>query len=284
MLGLVPKPVMWYAGCDYVRLTMRRTRDAAEPETLYSKVFAALVEEGALGTAEVEYWRWLGYYGKRCGPAAYGSSSQGHILQVSGSAAQDVSPVAVRFDGVPRCDAQVTIWLSDDDPNVAGRIARASKAFSLDKQFARWKVRLIEGFGDGDTAYIGSRASDCFVRCYDKGRESGLSEEYRNAWRFEVELADERAREVWALAAEAGSTTEYWASVVAGVLRSRGVVLPSLAGVRPNTRPRPPVVEDETARRLAWLRNQVRPAIDKLLAQGVSYAQVEEALGLRATE
>lgn len=275
---------MWHAGVDYVRLTTRPQYDDGETEGLYRKCARAVVAAGAEGAIEFEPWRWLGYYGERCASVAYGAGPQGCILQVAGWQAQDEALLGAPWDGVPRLDVQLTVWLTRDVPGVAAEVARRSRAASHFARGGRWKVAHIDGGDDGATAYIGSRASDSFIRCYDKWRESGRSDDYTYAWRFECEFKNEQAASIWP---EKGTTThdpDVWAQIVLSRLSAKGIVLPGVRAARRNTTPPAPRPKTTAESRLAWLRTQVAPTIDKLLAAGVSLRHVEEALGLTGTD
>ena len=140
--------------------------------------------------------------------------------------------------------------------------------------------RLVDGFGAGDTCYSGSRNSSKFVRIYDKDAESAHDGAWRHAWRFEVQHANEAAKAVWPEPFGEVPAPEYWCSVVVRTLQERGVVLPTnLLSAFYRIVP-PTQMTTDVERRRAWLHGQVRPAIDKLLAAGVSLDQVKDALGI----
>lgn len=282
MLGL--EVGAWYAGCDYVRLTSRNRRGDDETPMLYQRVARALVGAATEGEVAFEPWAWRGYYGNTCAGVSYGSGNQGHILQVSGWKAQDEALLSLPYDNVARCDAQITIWNKLDNPDVARLAAYCSRAYALDANGGKWKAPYINGDGKGDTAYIGSRRSDSFLRIYDKWRESGESDEYKWAWRFEVECKNDEAKAIWPEKGSLASSPDYWATAVRSRLRQRGIVLPRLDGATSYAPPRPRREETSIDRRLAWLSNQVAPSIDKLVAQGVSLRHIAERLGLTGAD
>lgn len=278
MLGL--KVGAWFAGVDYLRLTSREVPGRGDYHRLYKQVAYALVAASSFGETDFKPWQWRGYYGEACAGVSYGRSGQGCILQASGWRAQDEALPQVSHDNVPRLDVQVTVWGTDDAPGVARVAAAASRAYASGAPGGRWGVTHIDGGEKGDTTYIGSRVSDSFIRIYDKWRESGQGDEYQWAWRFEVELKNAEAVAVWSAARATSPTPEWWAGVVYSRLRARGIVLPALVQAGRTPPPRAERLATSTDSRLAWLRNQVAPSVDKLLAAGVPYSLVLSSLGL----
>lgn len=274
------QPVMWYAGPDYLRLTTKGVNDGGYTHEVYKRVARAVVAAGAEGAIDFEPWAWLGYYGERCASVAYGSGAQGSLLQVAGWQAQDEALLGAPWDNVARLDVQLSVWYENDVPGVARECARRSRAYSSLTHGARWKVRYIDGGDDGDTTYIGSRASDCYVRIYDKWRESGRDDDYLYCWRYEIELKGAQAAAAWQEKGATAHDPNVWARFVLSRLALKGIVVPGVRAA--NVAAAPPVRKEATTndRRLAWLRNQVAPAIDKLLAAGVKLDTVVEVLGL----
>lgn len=271
---------MWYAAYDYVRLTAKDDEYGKGPQSVYGKASLVCSVKPEDGGRVWKPWFWLGYYGETDNVCSYGSGVQGSILQVSGAQAQEVRRHNPPYDGVPRVDIQVTMWLKRDVPYVARYAAQESVVERARTHGGKWRINVRDGFGDGDTCYIGSRQSDVFIRIYDKWRESKLAEEYRYAWRFEIELSGAPAQAVWAGAHTAEPGPETVAGWVRWHLARRGVSLPdTVSSVLASTPPSVPRVTDND-RRLAWLRNQVRPSIDKMVSQGVSLEHIAQALGL----
>ena len=141
--------------------------------------------------------------------------------------------------------------------------------------------RLIIGNGNGDTFYAGSRGGtgSNFVRVYDKyRRDKERQDVYRNAWRYEVELTNRRAKPAFfELKAH-----QFGASEIAAMTRKlcaqRYVDVPKTDGAQAfdaGLLPRPKT-DDES--RLRWLRDQVRPALDKLQASGYNQSYLSAIL------
>jgi Replication initiation factor len=271
---------MYTAGVDYVRTTMAPGAVGGDGHAIYRKAAKAIVAAADGGSIDFEPWAWLGYYGERCASVAYGSGTQGHILQVSGWQAEDAVRYQVPWDGIPRLDVQVTVWLSEDRPGLAEDIAQRSENERGSRNGGRWKVRLQKGYGDGDTCYIGTRGGDSYIRIYDKWRERGGDDDYRHAWRFEVELGGDAAKAVWPDTGAAAPGHQYWYGIVRSWCRRRGIYLPVPEIGAKVSSPIYKKASTTTDTRLAWLRNQVAPSLEKLLAAGVSRETVMEALGL----
>lgn len=281
-MRLIPEPVMWDAAYDYVRLTAKELPGDDETAFLYQRAARHVLARVEGEAHNFKQWYWLGYRGETCDCVQYGTGPAGHIFQASRWAADDARGLALRYDGVPRVDVAVTLWYEQDDPGVAERVADRSAAISASKGAVGWKVNLRKGYGNGDTAYIGARTSDCYIRVYDKWREGGQKEEYRYAWRVECEWHNEAAASIWAAAGSSSPGREYLAAIVAGECRRRGVYLPALA---PRGLPIPPRyrrVETTTESRLAWLENQVAPAVASLMADGVRPDHICGILGIPA--
>ncbi len=276
----LPRPVMWDAAFDYVRLTATGELGNEDTLELYRKVglLGVAGEEGQGVLAEP--WAWRGYLGTDYGVVQVGAGTQGCILQASGWAAAAIREAAPPYTGVPRVDLQVTVWYDQDPGGLVKRYADRSSAAAKCRGAAGWGVSHICGYGDGDTAYLGSRLSDVFVRIYDKGRQSGQKGGYENALRYEVEVKGSLGSRLWAGEALQAPDRHWVASQVLATLRARHVFL-----ALPDALPAPPVSlrekpETNTASRLAWMRNQVAPAICKLKAAGVEWRDIADALGI----
>lgn len=210
------------AGIDWFECTLPAGA-SARPEM----EFAYKVSECATrcaGREDRERFGFFGYRGWRQGTIVYGERDTGSYARASGPLATDLA-LAMGTEGVhvARMDVQTTVWFDQDNTRVAedfAYVAVANREAGLIK--ANTRINLRQGFGHGDTAYIGSSKSDRMLRVYDKGRESG-EERYRHAWRFEVQLRNEPATECFRRWKEAGSGEGFLAQVVAGYLIERGL-------------------------------------------------------------
>ena len=277
---MLPPVAMWDAGIDYIRLTSRERGEVDATAWLYQRAARTVVAATQEGEADWEPWRWRGYYGHRCRSVCVGSGAQGHILQVAGWQANEEGFLLAPWDNVARLDIQLTLWFNEDCPDLAEHYARRSAAYSSLKTVGGWKVQLIKGYGNGDTAYIGSRASDSSIRIYDKWRERGQDEDYKYAWRFEIEAKDREACALWPEPGAPAPSSAYWAEIVKARLAGRGVVLPGLRDVLRVPSPRIAKEASSVERTIGWLRNQVAPAVERLRAEGVSVVELTRLVGL----
>lgn len=271
---------MWDAAYDYVRLTARGTSENDASRQLYRIATRACVARAMGGECRLAPWYWQGYRGENGPGAAYGSREDGHIFQASGFSAHDARGMGLLWDNVTRCDVAVTVWYGQDECSSIEHHATVSRRFSASKGVSGWKVTHIDGGEHGTTTYIGSRESDIFIRIYDKYRQSKGSKDYEKAIRYEVEFKGDAAKEVWAAAHRTTPDRFYLASLVANTCAARGAHLPRLADASLAQAPvvKPPA--SDTERRLAWLRNQVRPSVEKLLTDGVRWGTILRELGL----
>lgn len=272
--------LLWDGGIDYLRLTAKGGDNDTGVYDVYRKVALAVMASATQGETEQRPWNWQGYNGFTGYGCSYGKSDQGYILQVSGAAATYAASYPIPWDNCPRIDVQLTLWLNGDYPKVANEVAEIANVYRNPRGGKPARPRYINGYGSGDTTYVGSRSSRRYIRVYDKMRESRGDDNYANAWRFEVECKEDLAPTVWEAAPRSGDAATWAANYVYQELRSCGYILPNLAAplralatnrIRPKT-------TSET--REIWLREQVAPAIDKMIADGYKADYIRELLGL----
>jgi DNA relaxase NicK len=277
----VIKPALWQPSIDYLRLTHKTGPGFEEALAQYVLAAEHVAGQLILEGYSSDDWTWMGYSGKTWGQVSWGEGRHGAIVQASGVAAQMMAEQRLPWTGVPRIDVQVTYWLGADFRSLAAQVAEQSDRFRRSKAGRPWKVRLEDGKGDGDTCYIGSRGSKSkFLRCYDKWRESGQEEGWRNAWRFEAELTDSHGE--YALSWCEDCNFEEWGilALCAGYWEERGIVLPEVpvrGYVKPSVIKRAP---ESVERVVQWLETQVAPALSKAAARGLTRDQMRAILGL----
>jgi len=274
--------VAWDAHYDYVRLTrkMQAWRDPAGLD-LYlrqAQLCVVAVQHAEVPTARP--WSWMGYVGQSYGSAQAGSAAHGCILQASGYAADELRALAPYWDNVARCDIALDVWYDEDPGPLVREYARLSADAARGQGARAWRVAHIDGYGRGDTTYLGARTSDLFVRIYDKMRESKGQQDFTNCLRYEVELKGQDAVAAWAPENRTPPGRHWLASFVLARLAERGVTLEIPDHLVVPTAARPPVRRASRESRLAWLENQVRPSIDRLVADGVRLDYLRQLLGL----
>lgn len=205
------------------------------------------------------------------------------ILRLSG-----VSAHHWIYDGLPtghnvsRLDIAITVWGCDDIDGTIARHNQEAVAYRSTLHSRPFVVSHINGNGGGDTLYIGSRTSARYVRIYNKWKESGEDEQFREAIRYEVEYKDEAARAALDAIGAGRYRTMAPIQYALGFLEGRGIRpygCDSLerASVGPVSR-----VTSDTEKRLAWLRSQVAPTVRELLRLGL-YDDTLDALGIGRT-
>jgi len=274
--------VGWDAHYDYVRLTQKAQawRDPAALDLYLRQALLCVVAVEHAEVPEARPWAWMGYVGRSYGSAQAGSAAHGCILQASGYAADALRELDPPWDNVSRCDIALDVWYDQDPGELVRQCAQVSAAASRGKGARAWRVAHIDGYGNGDTTYLGARTSDLFIRIYDKMRESEGRADYTNCLRFEVELKGRDAIEAWAVEAGTPPSRHWLASFVLARLAERGVQLEVPDHLVVPTGARPALRRPSTESRLAWLENQVRPAIDKLIGSGVRSSYIRTVLGL----
>jgi hypothetical protein len=215
---------------------------------------------------EEREFSWQGYAMKRVGAISYGERESDCIVRLSGPLAHVHGLEMVkRSTNVSRLDLQVTCKF--DPPLVAlGRVAfdAALRHFRRNSRAPRPACHATpQGV---ETVTLGSRSSAYFGRIYDKYAESG-DDQYRGAWRFELEIKGKTASLV-------GRTVAYHVSPQRAAV---SLVRDNLAraGLRPapfgtDAGVRRPVESRQTTddRRISWLAEQCRPAVTGITARG----------------
>lgn len=268
----------WEAGIDYLRLT--HTGDVGRVGAMHAyegavRHAAAACAEGAI---RAEDWSWQGYRGTQQGKAAWGAREDGCLLQVSGWWASVPALLAMPYTGVPRLDVALTVWGEASPADIPRAAAAASARARAGRPGKPWRVRLEDGHGDGDTCYVGSRESELYIRVYDKEKESPDDETYVGATRYEVELKGSLASAYYAQVVRARGDARICARIVLGLLADRGIPLPQSVSLE--SEPRVVVRKEASSAQqsLAWLAGQVRPTVSRLLAAGVPWPELRDAL------
>jgi hypothetical protein len=264
------------AGVDWLRVTS----DSSRVQSALARIWSGICTEqesdgGILVEAGV-----LGYTGAKINGQFYGSRSDGTMLNLSGTvAARWYRQVLATGCRVTRLDLQCTVVTDEYDGDFGERQVAAAFKRREAEQNRNWaKIRLLKGYGEGDTVKVGSRTSGKYGRLYDKQKESN-DDRYERCWRYEVEYKDEIAPAVAADLLRADDDTRHIIGVVRGQYDNWGFapVIPGGLTVMP---PRPGPRTSDTQKTLDWLCIQVRPSIGRLLDAGIERATIIEVLGL----
>lgn len=191
-------------GVDYITATAR-TDDHRQAFHAIGKQLCA--EEEKQGSA-VRPWRFSGYRGLTADGVSWGVRPEDTIIRLSSNLASEFwTMVFPNSDNVSRLDVQVTVKEVAPVTKVLQSIRRSTHRGKPGRgRPSKYHFHVERA---GPTAItIGSRASDVYLRAYDKGVESGL-EYYANTLRYEAELKGRQARHVAAELA-ASSHPETW--------------------------------------------------------------------------
>jgi len=270
------------AGIDYITATMPHTN----PDVLkWYNSCVKYIETIARDGNETVSTRRQGYEGIAVGGSFAGVRDDGYMVNISGERAQAGFDIVYRHSPhVSRLDVQCTFASSAGDPHIASAAQLAvEKANTKLSSAAQRDATLIQSLSGGATCYVCSKKSEQFARIYNKEAESE-EERYKNAWRYEVQLKNKIAT----YAATQFRLSEYAQPNHAAVfvrqwLRKRGVSVPWSAEAELYALPSETNTPSDVETRMRWLREQVRPAIRRLLKLGLRDS-ILEALGLDETE
>ena len=207
-------------------------------------------------------WHWMGYDGETVDGCTFGTRETDGIIRLSGEVAAKRGPVALTWcDNCSRLDICVTIRDNDLGRNWAEIVSMDAKRDAR-VLAGMTETRLIQTTPVGTTAYIGSRKSDKYMRCYDKTAESKGAYPL-GSWRYEIEYKKERANVV----ARSLQTDAYRPSKILQLVKAAylnyGHGMPC-AGLPEFYADRVIKFETDDERRLAWLRSSIRPMIERM--------------------
>ena len=228
----------------------------------------------------IKKWAWQGYVGYSCGPVCCGERLDGCILRLSGIAAHYwLLDGLTAGHNISRLDISSTVWGVSDQSSAIARHKLDTDTYRKSLQHKPYRVRLIDGVGDGDTLYIGSRESALFLRIYDKEREKNSTPEYKGAMRYEAEFKEEFAQQAYTRATYGGYSVANCSQVLGGILARRGIDAVSAGCLQSSYFPDTKVSGSDVERSLKWLSSQVKPTLQNLLRMGYE-KEALEALGL----
>lgn len=274
----------WRAHCDWITTTWRGEAVVSEFGTVlaladwYTRIFA-----GTQPDARLERWAWQGYVGWSIGKLSIGERLDGCILRASGEAAQAYLESGYPIGhNVSRLDLCVDVW-ADNPPDTQIALHNVDALdYRMTVGHRPFKVAIVNGFGDGDTLYLGSRASETFVRIYNKEKESDGDERYAGCTRYEVEFKDKAAGQALDRGRVRYGHSRSILGAVQSVLMGRGINIPGdidSPGLDTWTSAR---IATSDERKLEWLRTQVQPSVKSLLTRH-DVGVILTALGLDET-
>jgi len=267
------------AGIDYITATMPHTN----PNVLdwYSRCIQ-YIETIARDGNETVSTRRNGYEGIAVGGSFCGVRDDGYMVNISGERAQAGFDIVYRNQpNVSRIDVQCTYRGGTKDASTAisaqRSVAEANKKLSSK---AQREAVLMTSLRGGATCYVCSKKSEQFARIYDKEKESA-EDRYKDCWRYEVQLKNRLATNTATLFRLSEYAQPNQAAVfVRQWLRKRGVSVPWNAEAELYALPSDTNTPSDVESRLRWLREQVRPALRRLIKLGLRDS-ILEALDLQ---
>lgn len=256
------------AGIDWLTLTLASDVSYAGQ---WVENCLPVLDEIAKEGYELKYRTLQGYYGISAGNNFVGTREDGHMVQLTGSHANDYFNRVYRQScHVSRIDVQCTVKYKEM-PNDIARTAYADCEASnlLLPAVRRRKLLLLTGSDGGDTVYIGSPSSNQRCRIYNKERQSE-DIRYTRCWRYEVVYKNDLATAIAkSLPSDIAERATYAISAVCGWLKARGTNVDGIgehdAVVLPLSRTLPTDVE----KRMKWLKTQVVPTMKALIEAGL---------------
>lgn len=248
------------AGIDYIRVTCN---DELNGVRLRDHFWDTAEQDAQLGY-EVQNGGAFGFVGKKSRHALWGVKKDWSMLQVSGRFAQRALAYAHEGTQCTRLDLQVTYQVEEGKVEETIRSLYNVACDHKGEEGMPVKVKMIEERHKAQTVYIGSRASDYFVRIYDKFEESG-KEEYRNCVRVELEIKGRASKAIWQRMCTSEDGVGHLLNHLKKIVSKRGIVLPEhFKGKIPQmVFKREPMKEEN---QLAWLKRQISPTVTKLSA------------------
>lgn len=254
---MAAKIINW--GVDYIRLTSRLPHDHNSFEQEFQRV---LKQDRALGYKSRSGGA-FGFWGTSTRHGMLAVKDDWRMLQVSGRLAKGMEDIAKVTQNCTRIDVQVTFRVEE------GQVAQSIRDFydaACDAPHTEGrgrKVKLIEENRKAQTVYVGSRASDYYLRIYDKFSESG-DENYKNCVRVELEIKGKTSKGMWRKLAEEFAGEGYLLAVLYAYCLRIGIVLPPAPGGSTHEiyKPVPKKCVEAT---LAWMQRSVKPSVARVV-------------------
>lgn len=262
-------------GVDYVtatQITNGRTTDLARAAAEWLDAERRAGNECREFTSHSFSGLWAGCVG-------VGTNGTRLLVKVGGFEAHTCAEQILRqADSISRLDLQITVRMPSVPLSFAERMERACLRFKH-KKSAKFDVDLRRHDRKGKTLYLGSRASERFIRVYDKGKQS-QHPDLIDCWRAEVQYSKPQSFTRAHQLLQMSFDKKWIAEVVVYELSRRGLNWGALLDGAVTEQPSETFRRrSDFARALSWLNTQVRPTVDKLIDAGME-EQVLEALNL----
>lgn len=262
------------AGVDWITCTFADGKIPLRDRLSVQRIFEDEVRAGNEETA----WFQSGYVGRHCGGVEFGERHDGFCLRLHGPTAHEHwNRFAESASNVSRLDLQVTVKKEGGPTRSIANCYRQARRYYKGNGNAP-ALSMFRTSAGGSTFYIGKRASDVYVRIYDKEAESQL-DHYKDCVRYEVELKNERAFLTCRSLASSPTPEAAVLAIVWTYIRDRGIRPPW--HIKDRASNRCSYSSSNAQKRLQWLERSVRPAVRDLIESGMM-VQALDALGLSA--
>jgi DNA relaxase NicK len=221
-------------------------------------------------------WGMAGYMGARAGGLEWGSKFDGVVIRLSGDTARRWwRQFGSLSTNCSRIDLQQTVIYGESPHVTITRHFREVRRWNQKRKKER-ELKLWSGVRGAEAMFCGRRVSDSYLRLYHRGSKPELCQETGHL-RYEVELKRLRAKHALDQLLGAESPEAIVQGTVRRMFSDVGLRLPwpkecSLTSVTLGRR-------DDAQKRLRWLENAIRPAVQNLIEHGYR-DEVLRALGL----
>jgi DNA relaxase NicK len=270
------------SGMDWITATVRSGSGRKAAEDTGDRLIALEECAGHL----LDYGRNRNYDLLTCGGVTIGQRAEDCMLQLRSDFARDHWREAARIaTNISRLDLQTTVRLDHVDEEFVYDHYREARRHNLQLE----RSRRLRGQLEDDqyvVMWVGSPRSDVLMRVYDKHKESG-DEGYRQCFRYEVQLRNERALAVGRVMLAEPHESAAVAATVDDRMKRAGIAVRYVTDGVPRWPPRPRK-ETSDDKRLRYLRDQIYGIVrgleergrgeDAYAALGVPWPLVDDVL------
>lgn len=267
---------------DAITLIVEQDGDIAQMK----EIWEVYRKKANLDGYKISPFRSHGYEGASISSVrySYNKKSNRAMFQITGRETPQALVELIELDGYStRIDLQATFQVSQPVPELAKLIHEARVYRGGTKQVRLQDYTYISG-SEGDTLYVGNRASNMMLRIYDKSFEYNLPR--GTIWRWEIQYNKEAAMMVWkdldGLERNEVLFKAYIQDKLFKDCYKKGVRLPVEYGYAESTSyPELGKKQPDRERYLKWLRETVSPVVKWFVSAG-EQEMVLEALGIQS--
>lgn len=229
----------------------------------------------------VEMMRKQGYEGVGFGNTFVGEREDGLFAQFTGEKANYAYTYLEHPKvHISRIDLQITVQTEEFDEQLGETYHASATAYDENLPQNRQRdIRRTTSKGGGYTLYVGATTSPRMLRVYNKQAQSE-DVQYTRCWRYEMVYRNAYSDKLYRTVLSKGDTaTGFILSQVVNACRERGVDILGLEHIVAEKLEDPHKLPTDVERKLKWLKNAVKPTLQKLSAMGLG-DQAAQALGL----